>query len=53
MLYNESKHKILASVGKANKDSRDAIFFFGESAEIERTMMMLEPAYVYEFRFSW
>jgi hypothetical protein len=29
MLYKESKHNILALVGKANKDSRDAMFFFG------------------------
>jgi len=40
MLYNESKHNILALVGKANKTLEMRISFFGESAEIERTMMM-------------
>jgi hypothetical protein len=37
MLYNESKHNILALVGKVNKTIEKGFYFFGE---IERTMMM-------------
>jgi hypothetical protein len=36
MLYNESKHNILINANK----TLEMLLFFGESAEIERTMLM-------------
>jgi len=51
MLYNESKHKILALVGNA-KNTLEMRFFFRRICG-NRKNYADEPAYVYEFRFSW
>ncbi len=53
MLYNESKHNILALVGKANKTLEMRISFFEESAKIERTMLMNSYLYTWTCISLW